>query len=185
MRSFARALLLLTLAASLAPAAPSAHAGSLVGIDAMTATVMQKQQTSFSGIGVRGRLRSAQLVDNVEFLPYVEYWRNTSTVQPFNIRSSRSDATIGGDVRYMTEFRGMHPYVGAGIGLHFLNSEVQAPALGLPMGRNSLIKGGLSLLGGATFPLAGRLENFVEVKYHHVPSYGQVKINMGLAFAFQ
>ena len=182
MRQFARSILFLTLAASLAP---TAHASSLVGIDAMTATVMQQKQSSFSGIALRARLRSAQLVDNIEFLPYVEYWRNASTVQPFNIRSSRSDATLGGDVRYMGEWRAMHPYVGAGFGLHFLNSEVQAPSLGLPLGRNSLVKGGLSLLGGATFPLAGRLENFMEVKYHHVPNYGQVKINMGLAFTFK
>jgi hypothetical protein len=182
MRFIARSILVLTLAASLAPAA---HSGTLVGIDAMTATVMQQKQSSFSGIGVRARLRSAQLVQNIEFLPYVEYWRNTSTVTPFDIRSSRSDATIGGDARYIGEWRGMHPYIGAGFGLHFLNSEVQAPSLGLPLGRNSLVKGGLSLLGGANFPLAGRFENFIEVKYHHVPSYGQLKINMGLAFAFQ
>jgi len=175
----ARSLLFLTLAASLAPAA---HAGALVGIDAMTATVMQKQQSSFSGLGLRGRVRSDQLIEKVEFMPYIEYWRNTSTVQPFNIRSSRSDATLGADVRFATDYRGFHPYVGTGFGLHFINTEVQAPSLGLPLGRNSIVKGGLSLMGGATFPLAGRLENFVEVKYHHVPSYGQVKINMGLAF---
>ncbi|MEO5616231.1 MAG: hypothetical protein ABIS67_00525 [Candidatus Eisenbacteria bacterium] len=182
MRLIARSFLLLTLAASLAP---TARAGSLVGIDGMTATVMQQKQSSFSGLGVRARLRSAQLLDKIEFMPYVEYWRNTSTVTPFDIRSSRSDATIGGDARYMGSFRGMHPYIGTGFGLHFLNSEVQAPSLGLPFGRNSLVKGGLSLLGGATFPLAGRLENFIEVKYHHVPSYGQLKINMGLAYTLK
>lgn len=182
MRIIARSILLLTLLASLAPAAT---AGEVVGIDAMTATVMQKQQTSFSGLGLRARVRSSQLIENIEFLPYIEYWRNTSTVQPFNIRSSRSDATLGAEVRAMTEFRGFHPYAGAGFGLHFINSEVQAPSLGLPFGSNSIVKGGLSLMGGATFPLAGRLENFVEVKYHHVPSYGQVKINMGLAYALK
>lgn len=178
----ARSLLLLTLAASLAPAA---HAGALVGFDAMTATVMQKQQSSFSGLGLRARVRSDQLIEKIEFMPYIEYWRNTSTVQPFNIRSSRSDATLGGDVRFVTEFRGMHPYVGTGFGLHFINTEVQAPSLGLPLGRNSIVKGGVSLMGGATFPLAGRLENFVEVKYHHVPSFGQVKINMGLSYSLK
>lgn len=177
-----RSLLFLTLAASLAPAA---HAGPLVGIDAMTATVLQKQQSSFSGLGLRARVRSDQLIEKIEFMPYIEYWRNTSTIQPFNIRSSRSDATLGADVRFITEYKGMHPYVGTGFGLHFINTEVQAPSLGLPLGRNSIVKGGLSLLGGATFPLAGRLENFVEVKYHHVPSYGQVKINMGLSFALK
>jgi len=179
MRLISRALFVLTLIASLVPAA---HAAKLVGIDGMTATVMQQHQSSFSGIGVRMRIKSDAFVDNVEFLPYVEYWRNSSTVQPFNIHSSRSDATIGSDVRYSMEFKNFRPYVGAGIGVHFMSSEVQAPDFGLPLGRSSLIKGGVAALGGFTFPLAGRLENFVEVKYHHLPSYGQVKINMGLSF---
>ena len=179
MRILARSLMLAALATLIVPAA---HAGSLVGFDAMTATVMQKKQSSFSGVGLRARIRSDQLIENIEFMPYFEYWRNTSTVQPFNIRSSRSDATLGGDVRIGTEFRGFHPYAGTGFGLHFMETEVQAPSLGLPLGRNSIVKGGVSLLGGATFPLAGNLENFFEVKYHHVPNYAQFKINMGLAF---
>lgn len=179
MRLIARSFLVVTLAASLAPLA---HAADLVGIDAMTATVMQQHQSSFSGIGLRARVHPAALIPNVEFLPYVEYWRNTSTVQPFNIRSSRADATMGADMRYVTEFRGFHPYIGAGLGLHFISSEVEAPSLGLAHGENSIVKGGLSALGGASFALAGKLENFIEVKYHHVPSYSQVKINMGLAW---
>lgn len=182
MRYITRSFLILVLAVILAPAV---HAGSLVGIDGMTATVMQQHQSSFSGLGVRGRVKSSQLINNIEFLPFVEYWRNTSTVQPFNIRSMRSDATMGCDARYTSEFRGFHPYAGVGVGLHFLSSEVQAPSLGLPFGRSSLVKGGVAILGGASFPLSGRIENFVEVKYHHVPDYGQVKINMGLSFALK
>ena len=183
MRKLARSFLVLTFAASLVSTA--AFAAEIVGVDAMTATVMQQHQSSFSGLGIRGVVHSAQLISNVEFLPYVEYWRNSSLVQPFNIRSMRSDATLGCDARYRAEFRGLHPYAGAGFGLHFLSSEVQAPALGLPIGRSSLVKGGISILGGAAFPLAGRLENFVEVKYHHLPEYGQVKINMGLTLALK
>lgn len=179
MRHIARAFLVLTLAASFAPAV---RAAEIVGIDGMTATVLQQHQSSFSGLGLRTRVRSALLIPNIEFLPYVEYWRNTSTVQPFNVSSLRSDGTVGCDARYVTEFRGFHPYAGAGLGLHFLHNEVEAPTLGLARGESSLVKGGVSLLGGATFPLAGRLENFVELKYHHVPDYSQVKINMGLAF---
>jgi hypothetical protein len=179
MRHIARAFLALTLAASFAPAA---HAAEIVGIDAMTATVMQQHQSSFSGLGLRARVHPASLISNLELLPYVEYWKNTSTVQPFNIRSSRSDGTIGFDLRYVGVFRGFHPYAGVGLGMHFINTEVEAPTLGLAHAENSLIKGGPSLLGGATFALAGKLENFVEVKYHNVPGYSQLKINMGLAF---
>jgi len=179
MRHIARAFLALTLAASFVP---TAHAAELTGVDAMTSTVLQEKQSSFSGLGIRARLHSAQLVPNVEMLPYIEWWKNTSTVQPFNIKSSRSDATVGFDVRYMGAWRNLRPYGGAGIGMHFLRNEVEAPSLGLAHGENSLIKGGPAFFGGATYALAGKLENFIEVKYHYVPSYSQFKIHMGLAW---
>jgi hypothetical protein len=71
--------------------------------------------------------------------------------------------------------------VGGGFSLHFLSSTVDAPSLGLNHESNALMKGGLSLLGGLAFPLSGRFENFVELKYHHVPDYRQLKLNWGLA----
>ena len=179
MRFIPRALLVLTLAASLASAASAAE---LLGIDGMSATVIQQHQSSFSGLGLRARVHSSQVIPNVEYLPYIEWWRNTSTVQPFDVSSVRSDATVGFDARYVGEFRGLHPYAGVGLGLHFIHNEVSAPSLGLPHAEDSLIKGGPSLLGGATFALGGRLENFLELKYHYVPNYSQLKINMGLAF---
>lgn len=178
MRSTARSLLFTALATFLFT---TAHA-DIVGIDVSSSTVLQQHQSSFSGLGLRARVQDSRLISNVEFMPYFEYWRNTSTVEPFDIRAIRADATLGVDARYVTEWRGLHPYAGAGFGLHFLDSEVQAPSLGLPDGRNSLVKGGVAILGGASFALAGRLQNFVEVKYHHVPDYGQVKISMGLTY---
>ncbi len=183
MRSFARALFALTLAAFSLPAlSAAAHAAELVGIDGMTATVIQEHQSSFSGLGLRARVHPASLISNVELLPIVEWWRNTSSVQPFDVRATRSDATVGIDGRFVGEFKGFHPYAGVGFGLHFIHNEVEAPSLGLAHGEKSLIKGGPALLGGATFAIGGRLENFLELKYHYLPSYSQFKINMGLAF---
>ncbi len=178
MRTYARSFLFLALAALIVPAARA----EVVGVDASTSTVLQRHQSSFSGLGLRARFTDSRLISNIEFMPYFEYWRNTSTIQPFGISATRSDATLGGDARYVTEWRGLHPYAGVGFGLHFLNNEVEAPSLGLPHGQNSLIKGGVAILGGASFALAGHLQNFIEVKYHHVPDYGQVKISMGLAY---
>ena len=179
MRLISRAFLALTLTATLASAA---HAAEVLGIDGMTATVIQQHQSSFSGLGLRARVHSAQLIPNIEILPYLEWWKNTSTVQPFDVKASRADATIGADARFVGEWRGLHPYAGVGLGLHFIHNEVEAPSLGLAHGEDSLIKGGPSLLGGTTFALGGRLENFLEVKYHYVPNYSQLKINMGLAY---
>jgi hypothetical protein len=115
-------------------------------------------------------------------MPSIEYWRNSSTVPPYNIRASRRDGTMAMDVRYMFHPAGWQPYIGAGFGVHFLSSQVNAPSLGLNDASDSVIKGGLSALAGVSFGMSKRLDNFIELKYHHIPDYRQLKINWGLAF---
>lgn len=159
-----------------------ARAQVFSGVDAMNSTVFQQHQSSFSGLGVRVRLHAARIVQGFDLLPYVEYWRNSSKVEPFGITTSRKDATLGADLRYSFRGQGWHPYVGGGFGVHFLSSEVDAPTLGIRHERDSVIKGGLSALGGLTFPLSKHLDNFIELKYHHLPGYSQLKINMGIAW---
>jgi len=151
------------------------------GIDVMSATIFQQHQSSFSGIGLRARVHSPQLVEQVTIMPTLEYWRNSSNVQPFDIQTVRKDATLGVDARWDFKHEGFKPYLGAGFALHFISTEVEAPSLGLNDATDSLIKGGFSALGGATFALAGRLSNVIELKYHHIPDHSQLKINWGLA----
>lgn len=181
MRLISRAFLALTLATTFAS---TAHA-QISGIEGMTATVLQEHQSSFSGLALRARVHSTQLISNVEFLPSIEWWRNTSTVQPFGVQATRSDATVGVDARYVGEFRGFHPYAGLGLGMHFIHNEVSAPSLGLVHAEDSLIKGGPAFLGGANFPMGGKFENFIELKYHYIPTYSQLKINMGLTYKIE
>ena len=181
MRLLVRSVLLLALAALLFS---PAHA-AVVGLDGMFGTVIQQNQSSFSSLGIRARIQSPRLIDNIDFLPYVEYWRNTSTLHTFGISSERSDGTLGLDVRYSHDYKSLHPYVGAGWGMHYLDNQVEAPSLGLPHGENSLVKGGLEALGGFRLPLSDKLENLFEVKYQHVPDYSQWKIQMGLGYSFK
>ena len=157
-------------------------AGSLSGVDAMTSTIIQHDQSSFSGLGARVRLAPVAGLPGFEVLPGLEYWRNTSTVQIYDIRAERRDATLAADVRYRVTTHGWSPYLGAGFGIHFLSSEVHAPLLGVPSESHSIIKGGLAVLGGLSFPLAGAFESFLEAKYHGVSSYEQLKLSWGLAY---
>jgi hypothetical protein len=161
-----------------------ARAQALSGVDVMTSTVMQQHQTSFSGLSARVGLRSARIVEGFDLLPYVEYWRNGAQIHigDNDITSTRKDATLGADVRYSFQREGWRPYVGAGLGVHFLSTEVDAPSLHLDHANDSVIKGGLSALAGITFPLTRRLDNFMELKYHHIPDDSQLKINMGIAW---
>jgi hypothetical protein len=161
-----------------------ARAQVFSGVDVMTSTVMQQHQSSFSGVSARVGLRSTRIVEGFDLLPYVEYWRNGTRIEVpgYTITSTRKDATLGADVRYTFQRAGWRPYVGAGLGVHFLSTEVDAPEVGLDHATDSVIKGGLSALVGITFPLTKRLDNFMELKYHHLPGYSQVKINMGIAW---
>jgi hypothetical protein len=149
-------------------------------VDLMTSTVMQEGQSSFSGIALRGRVLSPMLIAGIELMPTVEYWRNANSLDAFGIRTTRKDATLGFDAVYVFGSGGFKPYAGAGFGLHFLSSSVDAPSLGVNNESHALVKGGLAFLGGAAFPLTGRFENFIELKYHHVPEYRQLKINWGI-----
>lgn len=158
------------------------HASALSGVDILSATVMAKGQSSFSGISVRARVQSAQLIPQIELMPSFEYWRNSSTLHPYDIKASRKDATLAFDARY--NFGGSHwrPYAGAGWALHFLSSEVDAPALGIPHANDSVIKGNLAALVGVAYAMNERIDNLLEIKYHHLSEFRQLKINWGLAF---
>jgi opacity protein-like surface antigen len=170
------------LCAAMVSAAHAADGATISGIDAMTSTVMQEGQSSFSGIAFRVRIQSPRFIEGIEFMPTIEYWRNANSIQNFGIKTTRKDATLGGDARYRFRSSGIRPYLGAGFALHFLASSVDAPSLGIHDESYAIVKGGLSVLGGAEFALSDHIDNFLELKYHHVPEYRQLKFNWGLAF---
>src|SRR5262249_55678551 len=118
-------------AIALMTAAPARAEGGLTGIDGMMATVLQEGQSSFSGLAVRGRFHNARLVDNLDFLPTVEYWRNSSTINAFGLNAVRRDATLGADARWMFPGSIWRFYAGGGYAVHFISNEVHAPVPGL------------------------------------------------------
>jgi opacity protein-like surface antigen len=148
----------------------------------MTSTVLQEGQSSFSGLAIRARLQPPSLSSHIEIMPTIEWWRNSNTIKPYGISTTRKDATLGVDGRWNFGGSTFKPYLGAGIGLHFLSNRVSAPSLGLNNATDSVTKGGLALLGGVSFALSGRFENFLDLKYHHVTDYRQLKINWGITY---
>ena len=179
--------LALTLPAALAAlvvftTAPVCKAGGLTGIDGMMSTVLQEGQSSFSGLAIRGRFQDSRFINNVDFLPTVEYWRNSSTINAFGLNAVRRDATLGADVRYLFPGEMWRFYAGGGYSIHFLSAEVHAPVAGLEDANDSLTKGGLTVLGGVAFGTTSRVGNFIELKGHLVGGFRQLKINMGLSW---
>lgn len=167
---------------ALALAATTAHAaGGITGVEAMTSTVFQKGQSSFSGVGLRLRVQSERTLPNVEFRPSIEYWRNAISVDDFQLSAVRKDATLGGDALWLfpMESRTFEPYLGGGFGIHFLSSEVSSPQIANSPATNSVQKGALSLLGGLRFGKAERFGNFIEAEYLMVPQGQQLKMHVG------
>jgi hypothetical protein len=181
-RRHASILLAALAAIAVLTAAPVCTAGGLTGIDGMMSTVLQEGQSSFSGLAIRGRFHNARIIDNVDFLPTVEYWRNSSTIEAFGLNAVRRDATLGADVRYLFPGALWRFYAGGGYAVHFLSSEVHAPVPGLEDANDSLTKGGLTVLGGVAFGTTSRIGNFIELKGHLVGGFNQLKINMGLSW---
>ena len=159
-----------------------ARADGFGGVDLMTSTVMQKHQSSFSGLAARARLSSTSIVEGFELSPFVEYWRTSTTVDPPDVTVSRKDATLGVGVNYRFHRSGWQPYVGGGLGVHFLSSKVNAPGLGIDDRSDSVTRGGLYGLVGAGVPLSDHVQNFIEVEYHHLPDVSQLKVNMGIGW---
>ncbi len=171
------------LAAMLAlSAAPARAAGGLTGIDAMTATVFQEGQSSFSGLALRFRLKDPRLVESIEILPTVEYWRNSSSIDAFGLATTRRDGTLSLDLRWLFPGDMWRLYAGGGVAVHFLSNEVDAPTLGVNDANDSLTKGGVTALAGASFGNRSRLGNFLEVKGHLVGGYRQLKVNLGVSW---
>src|SRR5262245_62082509 len=183
MRRPARMLVLLSVLAATAAAIPS-QAGPVTGLEAVTSSIFQSNQSSFSGVGLRFNVHPPQLLEGITIVPGLEYWRNHSNVSTFGIETTRKDATLLGYMRYDFRREGWQPYLGAGLGMHFISAEVDAPSLGLNNKTDSLIKGGLMVLGGVTFGLAGNLGNMLEAEYHHIPDQSQLKFNWGLTWSF-
>jgi len=157
-------------------------AGTLTAVEALTSTVLQEGQSSFSGLALRVRFQPPQLMKQFEIMPTIEWWRNSNTIQPYGIETTRKDATLGVDGRWNFGGTTFKPYAGAGFALHFLSNRVSAPILGLNEATDSVTKGGLALLGGVAFALSGKFDNFIDVKYHHVTDYRQLKINWGISY---
>jgi hypothetical protein len=174
-------VLAVALAFALLAPTPTHAALKLVGIDGISSTVLQQDQSSFSGLGLRARVHSDAFVPQFVFMPTVEYWRSRSKLEPYAIRAARKDATLGLDARWEFTTGAAHPYLGAGYGIHFLASEMSSTPLAISDSHSSM-RGGLALLGGFSFPLGGRLSNFVEAKYHHLSGERQVKLNWGLSY---
>ena len=171
-------------AAGTSAASAAAPRGGVSGLDLMTSSVFQEGQSSFSGLALRLRLKSSALLPAIEIMPAVEMWQNTSRVTLYDLKTTRSDATLGCQLRWTFQREHWQPYVGGGLAVHFFSDKINSPQLALANQHNSTVRGGYTLHGGVTFPMNDRLSNFVELEHHGVSHFRQLKFNTGLSWNF-
>src|SRR5262245_58485737 len=104
-------------------------AGTLMSAELMSSTVLQEGQSSFSGLGIRSRFQSPRLMKEIQLMPTLEWWRNSNTIKPYGIETTRKDATLGVDAVWNFSNATFKPYAGAGVAVHFLSNKVVAPTL--------------------------------------------------------
>lgn len=120
------------------------------------------------------------LVRNVHLLPYFEYWSAGAEVGGFS--TDVSDLTIAADINvdFPLQDARITPYLGGGLGVHFLNQETNVPG---EEGSDET-KFGLNLQGGMRNQIMPNLNLFGELRYSFVSDAGQLKLVGGFTYQF-
>lgn len=171
----------LVLAATLLALPAAAFAGSIQAIEGTLNTVFQKEQTSFSGIGVRVHMAGPAAIPGMSLVPTLQYWSSKNDMSEFGFKSQRSDAMMGIEARYNWK-SSLLPYAGMGYGIHFMDDQVTSTSTGDQS--KSLSKGAISLLGGISVPLAGKLHNDFGGQYFFLGDRAQFKLDWGFRYEF-
>jgi hypothetical protein len=168
--------------------AQSALATTDIGLKQMGVAVgvvsPEDVDTTF-GFGIFADLGSVG--PRVRIEPRIDYWSQSEDILGSEL--SVRDITVGTRVKYFFPVSSTKvlPFGGAGLGLHFLNAEVQVydPFAGGTMTvEDSATKVGLDLGGGIVTPLNTRTNFHAEAWYGIVSDFSQFSLRLGLARAF-
>lgn len=153
-------------------------------VELLTQTVRVKGQSSVSGFALRMHLESWAAEKGMRIVPAIEYWRDSDRFPEFGIaHASQQDWTLGADARYRFDVKkSWRPYAGAGMGLHFLKSTFEP--VGEQEAANTSTRLGLNFLLGVDLPPASSLQSSIELNYHLVSGFQQLKINWGFGVTF-
>jgi hypothetical protein len=163
---------------------------SLFSATAFAAETPESQGLGFRGLGARIgfvdpegasstvalgiHVDGGEFVRHVHVMPLVEYWKvGASGVDV-------SDLTIATDINvdFPVEGGKYIPYVGGGLGLHFVKADN-------PSGPDfSDTKLGLNIQGGLKNQVMPNLAIFGEVKYSFVSDVNQIKLMGGFTYNF-
>jgi len=116
--------------------------------------------------------------------PRIDFWSHSE--ESFGAKASINDLTFGARTKYMFEVQDprFQPYVGAGLGLHFIHGEVSTPAGGgfpAMSFSDSQTKLGLDLGGGLMMPVNPMTNVMAEAWYGIVSDVNQFSLRLGIS----
>lgn len=176
---------LLTLA-MIALAAPIAMAASDLGFKRVGAAIgfvdPENLGTTFS---LGAFCDHGTIAPNISLESRLDYWGQSDSY--FGTETSLRDIALGGRVKYnfVVSNPKVRPYVGAGLGLHFLKAKVTIPPqFGFPAStaEASDTKLGLDLGGGVSTPVGTRTDLLGETWFGVVDGANQFSLRAGLSY---
>ena len=182
--------------AVLVAAAPVAFAQESTQTTQTTQSSAREPGLGFQGLGARlgfvdpegasstlelgVHVDAGQIVRGVRLQPVMEYWSLGQSIGPYD--SDFSDLSFGADVNvdFPLQDSRIVPYVGGGLGLHFLSYDSTVP--GVP--DNNKNKLGLNIQGGIRNDIMPNLSLFGEARYNFVSDANQLKVLGGFTYRF-
>ncbi len=129
------------------------------------------------GFGVCADLGT--MVPRLRLEPNLSYW--STSEEQFGTEVSVRDIAFGAKAKYEFPMRksAIQPYVGGGLGLHFVRAEVSA--LGTSVD-DSEVKLGFDFGGGVAFPVSPQWDIMTELWYSVVTDVNQVSLVLGVQY---
>lgn len=131
-----------------------------------------KPEGASSTVDLGFHVDAGEFVHNVHLTPLAEYWKVGVAGNNFKDFSIGTDVTVD----FPLQDNRMTPYVGGGIGVHWLSADDPR----LP----SDTKLGFDVLGGIRNDVMPNLALFGELRYNFVSDVNQLKILGGLTYRF-
>jgi Outer membrane protein beta-barrel domain len=127
---------------------------------------------------------------NIRLSAHLDYWSHSEDV-PGGGDASVGDISVTARGKYMFEVAHsqLQPYAGAGLGLHFLHSEIKIPdqvigGITIPgmTADDSATKLGLDIGGGFQMPINPKTDFVTDAWFSIVDSVNMLSLKVGVAF---
>jgi opacity protein-like surface antigen len=148
------------------------------GVGASVGFVDPEGGSSTVSLGLH--LDAGTLAPNLHLKPYFQYWSVGASSGGYNI--DNSDVAFAADLNYDFPIQGSRvtPYLGGGLGLHFLSSDASVPG-GTSTNNTKL---GIDLQGGIRSIVMPNFSLFAETKYTFISDAGEFNILGGFTYLF-